>query len=907
MEYKQTLSMPKTEFPMRAGLSEKEPKFVAAWKDIKLYEKMGENRVNAPVFMLHDGPPYANGDIHCGHALNVSLKDFVIRYKNMAGFDTPYIPGWDTHGLPIETKLTKMGVDRKGMPVADFRSKCEEYALSQVDKQREQMLRLGCLGDFDHPYITLQREYEARQIECFGKMALEGLIFKGLKPVYWSPSSESALAEAEVEYHDVEAKTIYVGFEITDSKGLFDLPARFLIWTTTPWTIPTNQAIAANPLLEYGLFETEKGRLIFLKELKEKLVEELGLKEAKLLKAFKGQELEGVNYVHPFYKDRAGQLILASYVDASAGTGLVHIAPDHGLDDFLAGAKYGVRPYCPIDSRGYFATGEEDPFNGMFYEDTNDLVIKMLDEQGRMYKRNDIVHSYPHDWRTKKPIIFRATPQWFCSIEPIRGKLLDAVKNIEWLPAWGEGKMVNMIKDRADWCISRQRVWGVPLPIIYCEDETPIMEKEVFDHIASLFRRFGSNIWFEKEAKDLLPEGYKNPHSPNGLFTKEKDIMDVWFDSGSSWCGTLVERGLKYPADLYLEGNDQYRGWFNASLIVSVATHGVSPFKTCLTHGFVMDEKWQKMSKSSGNGIDPNKIAATFGADILRLWAAQVDYRADARLGEGILQTAVDNYRKIRNTFRFLLGNLNGFDPKEEVKDMPLICRYIEERLHAVINRALNEYDAYDFSGVINAVIPFLSTDLSSFFLDASKDILYCDALSSARRKAFQKVIFDCAYNLSLLLNPILPFTMEEVYSYLPIKRKESIQLEDMPKRFELDEGLLASFEEYGELRSRVLKELENRRAEGLIGSASETEVNLTLPSSDLAKKLEEDGEEMLAKGFLVSKARLEVGGNEERIEIIISEKPVCDRCRLHVDEVEVDGDGHICHRCAEATKIREE
>ena len=901
MEYKKTLSMIKTDFPMRAGLSEKEPKLVAKWKDIGLYGKMNENRVDAPVFMLHDGPPYANGDIHCGHALNVSLKDFVIRYKNMAGFNTPYVPGWDTHGLPIETKVTKSGVDRKSTPVPEFRKKCFDYALTQVDKQREQMLRLGCLGDFDHPYITLQKEYEARQIECFGKMALEGLIFKGLKPVYWSPSSESALAEAEVEYHDVSAKTIYVGFEIIDSKGLFDLPARFLIWTTTPWTIPTNQVIAANPMLEYGLYKTDKGNLLFLKDLEEKLVGELSLGEATLLATFKGQELEGVRYVHPFYPERKGQLILASYVDASAGTGLVHIAPDHGLDDFLAGAKYGVKPYCPIDSRGYFATNADDPFNGMFYEDTNDLVIKMLSEQGRMYKREDIVHSYPHDWRTKKPIIFRATPQWFCSIEPIRAKLLDAIKEIQWLPAWGENKMVNMIKDRADWCISRQRVWGVPLPIIYCEDETPIMEKEVFDHIANLFREYGSNIWFEKEAKDLLPQGYRNSHSPNGLFTKEKDIMDVWFDSGSSWNGTLVERGLKYPADLYLEGNDQYRGWFNASMIVSIATNGVSPFKTCLTHGFVMDEKWQKMSKSSGNGIDPNKIATTFGADILRLWAASVDYRADARLGEGILQTAVDNYRKIRNTFRFLLGNLDGFDPKESIGEMPLLCTYLEEKLKSVTNRAIAEYEAYDFSGVLNAVIPFLSSDLSSFFLDASKDILYCDASDSIRKKAFQKVIFDCAYTLSRLLNPILPFTMEEVYSYLPMEKKESIQLEDMPKPLPLDEALLSSYEEYLSLRATVLKELENMRGEGKIGSASEAEIVLSMPEGDLAKRLEEDGEEMLAKGFLVSKATLKVEGKEVKVEVKISTDPLCDRCRLHVHEVKEDGDGHICHRCEEA------
>ena len=899
MDYKSTLSMVNTAFPMRAGLSEKEPALVAHWKDIDLYNKMNENRVDAPVFMLHDGPPYANGDIHCGHALNVSLKDFVIRYKNMAGFKTPYIPGWDTHGLPIETKVTKSGVNRKTTPIDEFREKCESYALTQVERQKAQILRLGCLGDFDHPYLTLSKEYEARQIEVFSEMALKGLIFKGLKPVYWSPSSESALAEAEVEYHDVEAKTIYVGFDIIDSKGLFDLPARFLIWTTTPWTIPTNQAVAANPLFEYGLYKTSKGTFIFLSSLKEKLKEELELGEIETLKEFKGQDLEGVKYVHPLYPERKGQLILASYVDDSAGTGLVHIAPDHGLDDFLAGAKYGIKPYCPIDEKGVFATGEGDIFNGMFYEDTNDLVIKLLNEKGLLFKRVDIVHSYPHDWRTKKPIIFRATPQWFCSIEPIRKALLDEVKKIEWVPAWGEGKMVNMIKDRADWCISRQRVWGVPLPIIYCEDNTPIMEKEVFDHIANLFREHGSSIWFKKEAKDLLPEGYRNEHSPNGLFTKEKDIMDVWFDSGSSWNGTLVERGLQYPADLYLEGNDQYRGWFNASLIVSVATHGVSPFKTCLTHGFVMDESWQKMSKSSGNGIDPNKIAQTYGADILRLWASSVDYRADARLGEGILQNAIDNYRKIRNTFRFLLGNLNGYDPKKEIKENPLIVRMIKARLGEVINRALKGYEEYDFSAVLNAVIPFLSSDLSSLFLDVSKDILYCDKKDSSRREAIVACIFDCAYSLCLLLNPILPFTMEEIYSYLPVDHKESVQLEDMVKTRELDEEGLNLYEAYLAFRGEVNKAIEEKRNQGLIGSASEAEAVISMKEGPLFKALKEDGEELLAKGLLVSKAILKEG--DPCIEIRLSEAPLCARCRLHVEDAhEHEGDS-LCPRCLEA------
>ena len=900
--FKDTLLMPKTEFPMRAGLAQKEPVLVQKWKDSNLYEKMKANRINAPVFMLHDGPPYANGDIHCGHALNRCLKDFIIRYKNMAGFNTPFIFGWDTHGLPIEVKVTKSGVNRKTTPVVEFRNKCDEYAHTQVARQKEQIRRLGVMGDYDHPYLTLLPEYEARQIEVFAKMALKGLIFKGLKPVYWSPSSESALAEAEVEYHDVTAKTMYVKFPVKDGKGLIPDDSYLVIWTTTPWTIPTNQAVAVNPLYEYGLYKTNIGNLVLLKELQAKLKEEWALTEMELLKTFKGQDMEYISYTHPLYPSRQGIVIEAAYVDASAGTGAVHIAPDHGVDDFNAAAKYGIKPYGPIDDKGCFVTGEGDPFNGMFYDDTNDLVIKMLEEKGLLIKEVDIVHSYPHDWRTKKPIIFRTTPQWFCSISPIRQQLLDEIHKITWVPAWGENKMVNMIKDRADWCISRQRAWGVPLPIIYCEDGTAIMEKEVFDHIQALVKEFGSNVWFEREAKDLLPEGYTNAHSPNGLFTKEKDIMDVWFDSGSSWNGTLVERGLKYPADVYLEGNDQYRGWFNSSMIVSMAVNGVAPFKTCITHGFVMDENWQKMSKSSGNGIDPNKIAEQYGADILRLWAASVDYQADARLSERIIGTAVDNYRKIRNTFKFMLGNLHGYS-METPKQIPALGKFVLAALEEAKNKCLSSYENYDFPGVINTVTSFMTGELSSFYLDVCKDVLYCDEASSSRRLAAQYVIYTCAKTFSLLLNPILPFTMEEVYSYLPGEKKESIQLEDMVKEsHDYDASLLANYASYKALRSVVLKALEDARAAGKIGSSSEAEVDVLVKDEALFNLLSKEGNDEVSKGFIVSKVILRKG-EEDACTVKVATGPLCPRCRNHVDHVvSIDGyEEKVCERCAKA------
>ena len=660
MDYKDTLFMGKTDFEMRGNLNTKEPNIQKKWYAMHLYEKVLKKNENKREYTLHDGPPYANGDIHLGHSLNKILKDFVVRYKNMNGFKSVYIPGWDTHGLPIENQLQKSGVKRKEMSIADFRKLCEEYAYKQVERQKAGFLRLGVLGDYDHPYITLQHDFEKDQILIFAKMAEKGLIYKGLKPVYWSYSSESALAEAEIEYQDKEDFSIYFKLPIVGQKDLED--AAFLVWTTTPWTLPANLAVCAGPSIDYVLADTAKGKLIFGLELKDRLTELLELGEVTILKKYKGTDLEGLTYKHPLY-DRISPCILGDYVSTSDGSGLVHIAPGHGEDDYMVGKAYGLDILCPVDYRGYM-TKEAGQYEGLFYQECNTKVMEDMDACGCLLKTVKIVHSYPHDWRTHKPVIFRATPQWFASIDPIKEEILKAISDTNWNPKWGEIRLANMIKDRHDWCISRQRAWGVPIPIFYAENGEPVLDQKVFAHIADLFGTYGSNIWFEKEAKDLLPKGFTHPGSPNGLFTKEKDIMDVWFDSGSSYM-LLNRRGLSYPADLYLEGSDQYRGWFNASLITGVATTGKAPFKTVVSHGFTLDGEGRKMSKSLGNTVDPIKTCNEYGADILRLWVASIEYRADMPLSKDILKQVSESYRKIRNTLRFLMANTSDFNPKD--------------------------------------------------------------------------------------------------------------------------------------------------------------------------------------------------------------------------------------------------
>ena len=911
MDYKDTLLMLKTNFEMRGNLAQKEPVLVEKWKAENLYEEMNRNRKDAIEFVLHDGPPYANGDMHCGHMLNRVLKDFVVRYKNMQGYKTPFVFGWDTHGLPIENQVTKSGVNRKTTPIAEFRKKCEEYAHKQVERQKEQIRRLGLVGDFDHPYLTLQKEFEAKQIEVFAKMALRGLIYKGLKPVYWSPSSESALAEAEIEYKDVTSHSIYVAFPVRDGKGVVDNDARFVIWTTTPWTLPANLAISAHPDFVYGEYMTNKGKLVFLQEFAEKLTAELDLGEIKLLKTMKGSDLEFVVCKHPFY-DRDSLVIVGTHVTNDAGTGLVHTAPGHGVEDYQVCLKYpgrGLEPYCPVDEHGYMMEGTGEGIEGLFYEQANDAVLKIIEENGSLLKHQTFVHSYPHDWRTGKPLIFRATNQWFCSIEPIREETLKIIHDTKWYPAWGETRMVNMIKDRADWCISRQRAWGVPIPIFYAEDGTPIIEKEVFAHVANLFREHGSNIWYEKSAKELLPEGYKNEHSPNGEFTKENDIMDVWFDSGSSWAGVLQGRGIKYPSDLYLEGSDQYRGWFNSSLIVSVATEDKAPYKAVVSHGWVLDEHGEQMHKSKGNGVDPSKIANVYGADILRLWVASVDYQQDVRIGDNLIKQIADQYRKIRNTLKFISWNLADFEPVKSVSSFEKVDLFILNKLDEVTNFVIDSFDKYDFSSAISAIMTFMSADLSSFYLDINKDVLYCEGKDSVRRLQVQTALYRIGEVLLRLLNPILPFTMDEFNNNLPGRREKNVQFLDYPKHRiggDKEAKIEAEYQLLKTLRSDVLKSLEEARNNRVIGSSQEAKVELAIVNDkeDYAKLLEQINAEQLAKIFVVSEVVLKEDLDAPvldvaKVKVLRHTGHFCERCWNYEDDAVLQEDGtYLCKRC---------
>ena len=913
MEIKNSLTMPRTTFEMRGNLAQKEPKVLERWAEMKLYNQMVEKNKGKPLYMLHDGPPYANGDIHVGHALNKILKDFIIRYKNMRGFYAPYVPGWDTHGLPIESVLAKKGINRKEIPLPKYRDMCRDYALTQVANQKKEFVRLGSLGEYDNPYITLKKGYEADQIRMFGQMALKGLVYKGVKPVYWSPSSESSLAEAEIEYYDVTSSSIYVAFKVKDTRGILDGDESFVIWTTTPWTIPANLAICLNAKMEYGVFETDRGVFIFLSSLQEQLTKEFNLQECKLRKTFKGQDLEGITTKHPLY-DRDSVIILGDHVTDDAGTGCVHTAPGHGDDDFIVGRKYGLDILCPVNEKGYMTKEAGPELEGLFYEKANTKVLEMLNECGALLKETPITHSYPHDWRTKKPIIFRTTAQWFVSIDPIKEQILDEIKKVKWYPAWGEVRLANMIRERYDWCISRQRAWGVPLPIIYCEDETPIVEKEVFDHYEELFREYGSNVWFEREAKDLLPENYTNSHSPNGKFKKETDIMDVWFDSGSSHTAVSVHRGYGYPVDLYLEGSDQYRGWFNSSLIIGVAVHGKAPYKTVVSHGFSLDNKGIKQSKSLGNVVDPNKVCNVYGADILRLWTASTDYQADMRISDEILKHTAESYRKIRNTLRFLLGNLadgqygSYNDEKDRPTNLELVDECVLNRYKEVVNKVLIAYDDYNFNAATTEILNFLSVDLSSFYLDITKDILYCEEYDSLRRRQVQATLYTITLGLIKLLTPILPFTMEEAYQAFSGKEVSS-QLLPMEEPQEEDEELAKTFGLLLKLRSQVNKALEEARSQGLIGSAQEASVELEIGDLEVKEAYSRLSPVEKRRFFIVSDVE-EVENLDApvydfvKVKVSVHSGDRCVRCWNRFEHLDENG---LCERCAKAYKRYQE
>ncbi|MCY7616578.1 isoleucine--tRNA ligase [Bacillus pumilus] len=893
MNYKDTLLMPKTEFPMRGNLPNKEPEIQEEWAEKDIYQMVLERTKGRPTFILHDGPPYANGDIHMGHALNKILKDFIVRFKSMNGFHAPYVPGWDTHGLPIETALTKnKKVKRKEMSTAEFRKLCEEYAWKQIEGQRNQFKRLGVRADWDNPYVTLKPEYEAQQILVFGEMAKRGYIYKGLKPVNWSPSSESALAEAEIEYKDKRSPSIYVSFKVKDGKGVLENGEQFIIWTTTPWTLPANLGICVHPNLEYSVLQVGAERYVVASELVEQVAKTLGFEEYEVVKTLKGKELDTIVAEHPIY-GRDSLVMLGDHVTTDAGTGCVHTAPGHGEDDFIVSMKYGLDVLCPVDEKGVM-TEEAPGFEGLFYEDANKAITEQLEAKGALKKLDFITHSYPHDWRTKKPTIYRATAQWFASIKDFREALLDNIKETKWVPAWGETRLFNMVRDRGDWCISRQRVWGVPIPVFYAENGEPIITDETIQHVSQLFREHGSNIWFEKEAKELLPEGFTHPGSPNGEFTKEQDIMDVWFDSGSSHQAVLEERDdLVRPADLYLEGSDQYRGWFNSSLSTAVAVTGKAPYKGVLSHGFTLDKEGRKMSKSLGNTIDPTKVAKQLGAEILRLWVSSVNYQADHPVSDDILKQVAEVYRKIRNTFRFLHGNLFDFNPAVNavpVEELREVDQYILIKLNKLIDKVKKAYDDYEFAVVYHAIHNFCTIELSSFYLDFAKDVVYIEHADHPDRRSMQTVFYETLMALVKLTAPILPHTADELWSHLSFVEEPSVQLTDMPEGVTVPqaEATEVKFDRFMEVRDDVLKALEIARNEKVIGRSLEASV--TLYATDEVKNLLESIKEDVKQLFIISELTVEDEQNADasapeytsgRILVQKAEGELCERSRI--------------------------
>ncbi|EFW25091.1 isoleucine--tRNA ligase [Solobacterium moorei] len=906
MDYKDTLNMPNTDFEMRGNLAQKEPGILKNWQQDNYYQSLLKHHKGQKAFILHDGPPYANGNLHAGTAMNRTIKDFIIRSHAMSGYYTPFFPGWDTHGLPIENAIQKLGVDRKALSAAEFRRKCEEYAHEQIAQQMETEKRLGQIADYEHPYITLKKEFEARQIQSFATMALNGMIFQGLKPVYWSPYNETAVADSEIVYKDVKDATIYLKFPIADGKGVLGADDNFVIWTTTPWTIPSNMAVSVHPDLEYALVKTSAGNLIVLAKFVDRLLEKFNLENLGILKTFTGKEIEGATY-HHVVLDKECPCLLGTHVTDEDGTGVVHTAGGHGMDDYLVCMKNGMPPICTVDERGYM-NAEAGSYQGMFFEDCSKAIIHDMSEKGYLLQVENITHSYPHDDRLKKKVIFRAVKQWFCSIERVREKALDEINNhVKWHNSFGQKRMNNMIADRGDWCISRQRLWGVPIPIIYCEDNSPIMEKEVFDHIAELMNEYGSNVWFEREAKDLLPEGYTNEKSPNGEFRKETDIMDVWFDSGSSW-NELIARGDGYPCDLYFEGSDQYRGWFNSSLIVSTAVNGTAPYKEVLSHGYVVDSKGEKMSKSVGNVVNPMDIINQNGADVFRLWAMSSDFKEDLKLGPSNIKQVSDQYRKIRNTFRFLLGNVNGedFNPSTDMvafEDLERVDQQVLVLLNDLIADVRKDVLEYNYLSANKHLMYFMVNILSSYYCDFTKDILYVSAKGDRRRRQVQSVYWNCADALVKLWAPFLAFTAEEIWTHFSHLGANSVHYEEFPevKEYAEAEILRDEIKRLLEVRALVTKANEEARNEKLIASSQEAKILLTLPKEE-KELVEKNLGAAVAQWLIVSQVELVEGETAVKVEKASGQK--CPRCWNYDEHVDENGLCPRCHAVMEGYKL---
>lgn len=916
VDYNSTMNLPKTDFPMRGNLPQKEPEMIKRWQDQKLYQKLMEKNEGLPLYVLHDGPPYANGDIHMGTALNKVLKDIIIKYKNMSGYKAPYIPGWDTHGLPIELKaMKKVGVENINSAL-DLRKVCKEFALHYVDVQRSEFIRLGSIGDYDHPYLTLQPKHEAEQIRIFGEMAKKDFIYKGLKPVYWCPECKTALAEAEIEYAEDPCNSIYVKFKVEDDGGKLAAlnteldKTYFVIWTTTTWTLPGNLAICLGPEYEYVAVHANGEYYIMAKELVESAMKAAKITEYTVSEAsLKGKELEYIKYRHPFI-DRVSPIIVGDHVTLESGTGCVHTAPGHGVEDFEVCVNHypEIPIIVPVDGDGKL-TEEAGEFCGLTTNDANKAILTKLTELNALFAVEKIIHQYPHCWRCKSPIIFRATEQWFCSIDGFKEDACKAIDTVQWIPEWGGDRIKGMVMDRSDWCISRQRTWGVPIPIFYCKDcGKAIINEDTINAIANLYEKEGSDAWYKYEASEILPKGFKCECGCTE-FTKEMDIMDVWFDSGVSHAAVCnEEHGLRWPADLYLEGADQYRGWFQSSLLTSVAAKGCAPYKSVCTHGWVVDGEGKAMHKSLGNGMSPDEVTDKYGADILRTWVASSDYHADIRISQDILKQLSDAYRKIRNTARFILSNLGDFNPDTDsvsVEKLDGIDKWAMARMDEIIEKCKAAYDKFDFHIVYSTMRDFCTIDLSNFYLDILKDRLYVEKADSESRRAAQTVIYNILRTMTLYLAPVISFTAEEIWGYMPRSEKddaESVFFNKLPEKsgVSADEEFMEKWEKIDELRDIVNKALEEARGQKLIGKSLEAKVTLNCGRDwyDFAKSVEND----LVSAFIVSAVdveKSEFDGVNVKVEVAPGEK--CERCWTHSDTVGKCAEHPtLCARCAE-------
>ena len=920
MDYKNTIITPKTDFPMKAGLPAREPGMLARWEEQDLYNAMLEKNKDLPRFVLHDGPPFSNGDIHMGHALNKTLKDFIVRSHAMMGYYTPFVPGWDNHGMPIESAIIKKNkLNHKAMPVPEFRNACSEFAEDYIQRQMAGFKRLGIVGDWEHPYRTMDKHFEAEEVKIFGAMYEKGYIYKGLKPVYWCPKDETALAEAEIEYQDDACTSVYVKFPIKDDLGklgAFDLSKTyFVIWTTTIWTLPGNMGICLHPRDSYVLVKADNGETyIMAQALMDKVMAMGGFENYEVLAAYSGAFFENMLAQHPFL-DKTSRLVLAEYVTMDSGTGCVHTAPGFGADDYQTCMRYGMDLVVPVDDRGRH-TDYAGKYAGMKTDESNPVILADMKQSGMLFASEEIMHSYPHCWRCKNPIIFRATPQWFCSVESFKDEAAAACENVKWLPAWGGDRMVSMIRERNDWCISRQRRWGLPIPVFYCKDcGKPVCTPETIAHISKLFDEHGSNFWFENEADNLIPEGLTCPHcgGKHG-FEKETDTLDGWFDSGSTHFASLMHNTPElWPADVYLEGADQYRGWFQSSLLTSVgALGGGAPFKEVLTHGWTVDGKGRAMHKSLGNGVDPADIIKEYGADIVRLWSGSCDYHSDVAYSKEIAKQLSQNYLKFRNTARYCLGNLSEFDPNNPVpaEEMEELDRWALTKLNKLVAVCRSAYSEYEFHTVSHAINDFCVVELSSFYLDIIKDRLYCEEKDGLRRRSAQTALFLIVDAMAKLFAPILSFTCDEIWQAMPHRDGDdarNILLNQMPENFDayaLTEDAMARWDTIVAMRQDVNGILERARADKRIGKALEAHV--TLETADEALRAACEGQN-LAELFIVSTcdwnapetgAEVGSGVNFPELTVGVSEAKgaKCPRCWMHSENANAEG---LCPRCA--------